>query len=48
VNQDHTKRKLPTILNADVVGYSQLIGDNEAPIVETIWTHNGGIYVNDW
>ena len=51
MNQDRTKRNLSAILSADVIGYSQLIGDNEsmeAIIVETIWTHNGGIYVNDW
>jgi adenylate cyclase len=35
------KRKLTAILSADVVGYSRLMGDDEAFTVKTLGTYKG-------
>jgi len=39
MDQDTFKRKLTTIFNADAVGYSKLMGDDEASTVKTITTY---------
>ena len=39
---EDTQRKLTAILCADVVGYSRLIGDEEAAPVETITDYREG------
>ena len=36
MDQDTFKRKLTTIFSADAVGYSKLMGDDEASTVKTI------------
>jgi adenylate cyclase len=36
MNPDHAKRKLTTILAADVAGYSRLMGDNEEATLRTL------------
>ena len=38
--KEGSKRKLTAIFSADVVGYSRLMGDNEAATVKTLedWT----------
>ena len=41
-------RKLTAILRADVIGYSRLMGDDEAAAVKTLETYKGGSYVHDW
>jgi adenylate cyclase len=38
------KRKLTAILSADVVGYSRLMGDDEAATVETLETYKGVMF----
>jgi len=37
--QDQFKRKLTAILNADAVGYSRLMGEDEAATVSTMKSH---------
>ena len=39
MNQDRAKRKLTTILAADVEGYSRLMGDNEEATLRTLKSH---------
>jgi adenylate cyclase len=39
MNQDRAKRKLTTILAADVEGYSRLMGDNEEATIRTLKAH---------
>lgn len=41
---DQVKRKLAAILNADVKGYSRLMGGNEGETIRT--SHLEGIYGN--
>jgi len=38
MNTQDFKRKLAAIFSADVVGYSRLMGENEAETVKTILT----------
>jgi adenylate cyclase len=38
---DQFKRKLTTILSADVAGYSRLMGDDEAATVKTLEQYKG-------
>ena len=39
MSQDHAKRKLTTILAADVAGYSRLMGDNEEATLRSLKTN---------
>lgn len=39
--QDQFKRKLTTILSADVVGYSRLMGEDETAAVKTLEQYKG-------
>jgi len=41
---DNFKRKLTAILSADVVGYSRLMGENEADTVKTLETYKGVMF----
>jgi len=41
---DTFQRKLTAILCADVVGYSRLMGDDEAATVKTLETYKGVMY----
>ena len=43
MNTEGFKRKLAAILSADVVGYSRLMGDNEAETVSTLTTYREAI-----
>ena len=40
------KRKLTAILSADVVGYSRLMGENEAATVKTLEIYKGLIFLD--
>ena len=42
------ERKLTAILNADVAGYSRLMGEDEAATIKTLETYKGGNYVHNW
>ena len=48
MNTEGFKRKLTAIFSADVVGYSRLMGEDEAATVKTLETYKGGSYVHDW
>ena len=48
MTSDTFQRKLTAILSADVVGYSRLMGEDEAATVKTLETYKGGNYVHDW
>jgi adenylate cyclase len=41
MNQDCTKRNLTAIFSADIVGYSRLMGDDEAATVNSLETYKG-------
>jgi adenylate cyclase len=41
MTSDTFQRKLTAILSADVVGYSRLMGDDEAATVKTLETYKG-------
>ena len=41
INPKRLKRKLRRIISADVIGYSQLIGDNDAETVKTLENYKG-------
>ena len=41
---DNFQRKLTAILSADVVGYSRLMGDDEAATVKTLETYKGVMF----
>ena len=42
MTQDEFKRKLTTILSADVAGYSRLMRDDEAATVKTLEAYKHG------
>ena len=44
MTKEDFKRKLTAILSADVVGYSRLMGDDEAATVKTLETYKGVMY----
>jgi adenylate cyclase len=41
MSEERVKRKLSAILGADVVGYSRLMGEDEAATVNTLETYEG-------
>lgn len=44
MSQEDFKRKLTAILSDDVVGYSRLMGDDEAATVKTLETYKGVMF----
>jgi adenylate cyclase len=48
MSSEDFQRKLTAILSAYVVGYSRLMGEDEAATVKTLETYKGGSYVHDW
>ena len=48
MNTEGFKRKPTAGFSADVVGYSRLMGGDEAATVKTLETYKGEMYVNDW
>jgi adenylate cyclase len=44
MSSDNFQRKLTAILSADVVGYSRLMGENEAATVKTLETYKGVMF----